>query len=131
MKATVTLQKEVDIVLVGIEVAVRYGDEDMPYDFPFRKGEMWEVVVDMDSGKILDWPEGVEHELHMKVCDCGIYRLMDADRRVIGSIEQNYVPHGVVPGDYGDYIILDIKGDGTIANWPKSPDVSAFFQIEG
>ena len=35
--------------------------------------------------------------------------------------------HGVVPGEDGDYIILKIAADGTITNWPKKPDVSAFF----
>ena len=46
---------------------------------------------------------------------------------IVGSMEQEYVPHGVVPGEYGDYIHLNIDSDGTIANWPKKPNVKAFF----
>jgi hypothetical protein len=65
----------------------------------------------------------------MKVCDCGVYRLYDEDMFVLGEVD-GYVPHGVVPGRYGDYISLDIQEDGTIANWKdkKSISLKGFFE---
>ena len=126
MKVTVKKRTEVAIDFVRIQVAVNYGEEDITNDFPFRRGDVWDVVVDINTGRILDWPSGVECDLHMKVCDQGSYWLLDRDRGVIASIEQNYVPHGVVPGSYGDYVELTINGDGIITNWPQNPDVSEF-----
>ena len=126
MKFTVRKPVEIDVKLVGIDVPVRYDDEDMPYDFPFREGETWRVQVGIEDGKIFGWPDGVAYDLHMKVCDSGVYTLLDSAGLEIASI-QDYVPHGVVPGEYGDYISMEILSDGTIANWPREPDVSAFF----
>ena len=48
---------------------------------------------------------------------------------MIADIVQDYVPHGVVPGEYGDYVILKID-KGRIVNWPAKPDVSEFFNQE-
>lgn len=118
--------KEVELKHIEIEVNVRYGEEDMPNDFPFRKGDLWQVIVDIDSGKIVNWPVGVSGDVYMKVCDEGCYRLLDADGKTVLSIEQNYVPHGIVPGKYGDYIDLKINGDGVITNWPKKPNLDDF-----
>lgn len=127
MKATVTRQVEINVKYIRIIVPVRYDDEDMPYDFPFRKNnDLWDVLIDIETGKIQDWPEGYEYGLYMKVCDSGLYYLLDYAFEPISEL-QDYVPHGIVPGDHGDYIDLKIGKDGTISNWPKKPDVSEFF----
>lgn len=127
MKLTVKKPVEIEVKYVRLSVAVRYDEEDMPNDFPFRKGDIWDVTIDTDTGTIVDWPQGVEHSLHMKVCDEGSYWLLDAERNVVGQIENDYVPNGVIPGSYGDYIEIAIQDDGTIENWPSRIDVSAFF----
>lgn len=128
MQVTVMKPVQVEIRYIEIEVPVRYGTEQMSEDFPFRKGDMWRVIVNIDTGKIQDWPAGVSRDLSMKVVDGGSYRLMDADRGVVAAIEQDYVPHSVVPGEYGDYIELDIQEDGTIANWPNEPVCDVFWE---
>lgn len=53
MKTTVKIPTEIDIRYVRVHLPVRYEDEDMPYDFPFRNGDWWTAVIDIDSGKIL------------------------------------------------------------------------------
>jgi hypothetical protein len=117
---------EIDVKFVRIVVPVKYDTEDMPQDFPYRKGDMWDVIVDFETGVIEQWP-GVAHDLHMKVTDGGSYYLLGKDREVIAKLEEEYVPHGVVPGSYGDYIEMSIAADGTIKEWPKRPNVSRFF----
>jgi hypothetical protein len=128
MKFTVTKPVEIDIKYVRIAVPIRYGDEDIPYPFPGRIGDMFDITVCIETGKIVAWldchPGG---DIYMKVVDCGLYYLLDASFGIVASIENDYVPHGVVPGDYGDYIDLKIV-DGVIVNWPKKIDVSAFFR---
>jgi hypothetical protein len=35
---------------------------------------------------------------------------------------QDYVPHEIVPGEYGDYVELEINSDGAIDNWEVDAD---------
>jgi len=134
MKIKIPTTKEIEIQVILIEVPVNYGEEDIPNNFPMRFGNKWRATVEIDTGKILDWPpeETGEFKMHMKVCDSGVYSLFDTEGKCVAD-RSDYVPHGVVPGEYGDYIELNIK-DGAITNWPKNPDVSAivngYFNIE-
>jgi hypothetical protein len=128
MKAKVKVWKEIEIRSVCIDINIRYvgGDDgDIPEDFPLLEGNQWRALVDLDNGIIEDLP-GDARSMHVKVCDAGIYTLYDDRAEEVARIA-GYVPHGVVPGDYGDYVILDIDENGVITNWPKLPDVSEFF----
>lgn len=127
MKHTVLIPTEVEIRAISISLPVRYDDEDMPYDFPFRDGDRWLITVDIDSGAIDNWPAGIEFDLYMKVTDEGIYELFGADGKPVALLEDACVPHGVIPGQYGDYVDLKIDRNGIITNWPKDPDVRQFF----
>ena len=146
MKVTIQVPKEIEVTHILIDVPVEYGEEDIPNDFPLRvKGpqldrttalgkrlgdDRWVAEVNIDTGEIAGWPAGAgAQELYMKVNDGGTYTLRTITKDGVGSVKRDrkYVPHGVVPGEDGDYIILKIAADGTITNWPKKPDVSAFF----
>ncbi len=127
MKTTVMKPVELDIRSIVLDLPVRYDEDGMPLDFPHRDGDSWRIEVLIDSGQILNWPEGVEHDLYMKVVDGGTYTLIDANGEEVGAIRENYVPHGVVPGEYGDYVNLKIGGNGVIKNWPCEPSVGRFF----
>ena len=127
MKATVKMPIEIDARFVHIEIAVRYGTEEMPQDFPGRKGDMWYGCVDIDEGRLLEWPKGMTGSVDMKVTDSGTYTLLDANRETIASINENYVPNQLIPGEYGDYIDLQIDEEGMITNWGE-PDLSDFFE---
>jgi len=116
MKLVVTAPREIEAAAIRVCAAVRYDEEDIPSDFPFRRGEVWDVTVDVDTGKIRDWPQGRAAGVHMKVCDQGSYYLLDPDGRQLAAIEEDYVP-GCIPGSYGDYIEFDIAEDGTVAKW--------------
>ena len=124
MAFTVSKRVDIEVDTLQMNLAVRYGDEDMPRDFPKRDGAAWNVEVDLATGKIKDWP-GPAYDLHMKVCDEGAYMLLAAGK-VVAILASEYVPNGLVPGEFGDYVELKIQADGTIANWPKDPDLSAF-----
>src|SRR3990167_9016868 len=114
-------------VLRPVEIDVRFVrimfplcDEDgIPEGFPMLVNGLWCVVVDLESGNIPDWPAGYPFNLFVKVCDSGRYQLLGPTLEVLAVVDEDYVPHGVVPGEYGDYVKLDISADGTITNWPK------------
>lgn len=126
----VSIPTTVDITHVKMEVAVRYDEEDMPNDFPFREGDMWKVLIEIETGKINDWPTGKAGDIYMKVCDQGSYYLLDKDGNAVMSIEDDYVPNELIPGEYGDYIDLKINNKGIITNWPKHPSIIDFRKNE-
>lgn len=130
MKYTMPVPTEVELHLIRISAAVNYGEDEIPNDFPGRKGDLWKAEIELDTGKIRNWPAGRAEKMHLTVKDAGPYALVDVTGREVAVRDHNYVPHGVVPGSYGDTIELDIAADGRISNWPRHPDVSAFFESE-
>ena len=135
MKAKIKVEKEVEILTIKIDIEARYigdsEDDDMPTDFPLLNAEKtaWVATVAIDTGAIFGWPKGDARKMHVKVCDAGIYTLFDNHAETVAQ-RIGYVPHGVVPGSYGDYVELDIDENGIITNWPKHPDISEFFSDE-
>ncbi len=129
MKIKIPTVVEKDVKWLKMEIAVRYDDEDMPYDFPLRQGDMWNALVDVDTGEIKDFPKDITYNTNMKVCDEGTYTLYDADMNEVAAIVGGYVPNKVIPGSWGDYVRLNIA-DGKITNWPTNPDLSEFVRGE-
>jgi hypothetical protein len=119
MKLKATIPTELEVDAIRCHVAVRYGEEDMPNDFPFRTGDMWDVTIDLKTRKIRSWPARAEN-IYMKICDEGNYYLMAGDR-VVASREGDYVPD-CIPGEYGDYIDFKILEDGTLDGWEPDAD---------
>ena len=114
--------------ILKVEAAVRYwedgtvnGVEDIDGTLmPFREGEMWKPRINLETGTVLDWPQGVVAAVHYKVCDAGQYWLCDANETTKLQWAGYYVPDQFLcKGDtgYGDYIILNIGADGRIADW--------------
>lgn len=135
--------KTISVKYIRARCGVRYwedatvnGEEDADGSrIPCRKGTAadndslgggdWCPTIDLDTGKIEGWPEGTTASIHYKVCDDGEYELLDAERNVVKSID-GYVPSLMCPGGkgYGDYVIMEIAADGTIAKWKA--DLSEF-----
>lgn len=123
--------KQVEVKFLQVEAGVRYW-EDAEVDgvsdedgsrIPCRMGDAWCPLIDIDSGTVENWPAGVTAGIHYKVCDEGVYTLMDADRGLVVKRE-GYVPAIMSPGGSGcgDYIIMTIGGDGKIADWRADLD---------
>lgn len=132
MKYKILKPQDIEITSVLIELPVDYGDEDIPNDFPGRKGDTWFGLVDIDTGMIKDWPKKYgSAQLEMKVVDTGTYTLYGPNDEEIIKI-QDYVPNRLIPGDFGDYVNLHIDETGRIVNWPEPDriDLSEFFPEE-
>lgn len=132
MKAIVKIEKEVEIETVMIQISPRHigdgDDDDLPTDFPLlnETKDSWLAYVEIDTGRIRGWPEGDAREMHVKVCDAGTYALLDESGNSV-AVRDGYVPNGLVPGSYGDYVELSINEEGVITNWPRKPSVDEFF----
>lgn len=84
-----------------------------------KYGGSWMIEIDINSGKIKGWPPGTTAQTHYKVCDDVIYSIRNSDGLVLAQWNGVYVP-GFLDASRdgsGDYIILDIDGDGVIKNW--------------
>lgn len=115
---------------IEVQAGVRYwedakvnGIEDEDGSrIPCRSGETWCPIIELETGNIIDWPEGITADVHYKVCDDGSYWLLDAARKRLAKHKSDYVPdeflcHG--NHGYGDYIIMTIGLDGKIENYQR------------
>ncbi|WLS01699.1 hypothetical protein [Shinella oryzae] len=133
-KITLNASTEHEVKYLKADCGVRYwedgtvngvdDDDDNPA-MPFASKDGWRVLIDIEAGVIIDWPKGTTADVHYKVCDAGVYSLLDADRKEVKQID-GYVPSIMCPegNGYGDYVIMKIDGDGKIANFV--PDLSDF-----
>jgi hypothetical protein len=89
-------------------------------------GGDWLPLIELETGKIVGWPEGTTADIHYKVCDDGEYMLLSEDCKTVVKKIDGYVPGIMCPegdGD-GDYVIMKIGPNGSIANWKV--DLSEF-----
>jgi len=133
-KVTVTRKEEVEVTHLLAECSVRYwedatvngveGDEDCK--IPGRVGDMWVIRIEISTGKITCWEQGVTADVHFKVCDEGVYSLIGDDG--VAASKDGYVPSVLCPKEngYGDYVIMSIDENGFIDGWDDNPDLSYF-----
>jgi len=127
MRVKIKKVVECDVKKLEVFADVRYWEdakvnevEDTNGDLiPCRDGDTWQPVIDIDSGKILNWESGKTANVYYKVCDAGNYDLKNEHGTTELDIVCGYVPRCLCPKEngYGDYIILDINEDGFIDDW--------------
>lgn len=123
-----TLETLEGAVYLKVEARVRYwedaevnGAEDTDGDLiPLRKGDTWCPLIDIREGRIIDWPKETTAKIHYKVCDEGEYWLLNWDLQTVAKWGGFYVPDDLLcpnGNGYGDYIILNVDGEGQIEGW--------------
>lgn len=130
MKATIKVEKEVDVKTLEVRAQVRGWDDftingvekaedDSGEDIPCKKGELWCPIINIDTGRIMNWERGKTASVHSKVVDCCGWVLCDDKGKTIAAESDGYVPKTLCPAHngYGDYIIMEIDADGVIQNW--------------
>ena len=125
---TVQIQRTetVTVAKLKVDAEVRYWedgtvngiDDDDGTLIPCRIGDAWCPIIDLATGKIEGWPENTIASIHYKVCDAGVYTLLDADGNEV-CVKDGYVPDIMAPDGkgYGDYIIMQVGPDGAILNF--------------
>lgn len=87
---------------------------------PLRNGAFWCPIIRLEDGFIENWEAGVFASIHYKVCDQGEYWLLDEESHRRYKYKSDYVPDSLLCRDgsgFGDYIIMEINGDGFIKGW--------------
>ena len=95
------------------------GDTEEGTLIPLKVGNLWKPSIELETGRVLEWPQGTTADIHYKVCDQGEYWLEDAEGKRL-KWKGDYVPNDLLAiGDngYGDYIILKISAEGIIEGW--------------
>jgi hypothetical protein len=130
MKIQIPVMTEKTIATIRVSVPVNYDEDDMPNNYPHRKGNVWAIDIDAVDGQIRGWPPGVAPlHLSMKVVDEGSYEVLDENGGTILKVDQNYVPDWI-PGEYGDYIDFKISSGGRIENWPNTQTLADMIRVE-
>ena len=123
----VAVKQKVEVTYLRCNMGVRYWedgqlngllDNGQTPQMPFAKGDSWQIDIDLATGKIMGWPDGTLANVHYKVCDAGVYSLLDAAGVEVVR-KEGYVPAMLSPGGegWGDYVIMEIGADGRILNW--------------
>ena len=129
-----TEAQSVPVKFLVAEMKVRYWEDasvngveetEEETQIPFKKNNMWTLKIELETGKILNWPANTTAKTHYKICDAGTYSLLDENDNIVAEIK-DYVPSILYPNakGYGDYVILDINETGHINHW--NPNLSAF-----
>jgi hypothetical protein len=136
MKIKVTESVEKEVSYLTAKCGVRYwedatvnGVEDLDGSLiPCRDGDYWCPIINLETGRITNWEKGIEADIHYKVCDDGEYWLLDSSLTEVIKATGYYVPNMMCPNGkgYGDYVIMNVDGDGYIKNfkidWDKFLD---------
>lgn len=103
------------------------GNEDNDGEIPCRIGDLWEPIIELETGKIMNWNQDVTASVHYKICDAGRYQLIEADGSIVKTID-GYVPIMLSPkeNNFGDYIIMNIDENGVIDGFKA--DLSEFYE---
>lgn len=82
----------------------------------------WCPEIDIESGRIMNWCNGIAAKVSYKVCDDGRYTVTDGQGNAY--VVESYVPGCLSIGEsgYGDYVHLDIDSDGYIDDWNFNDD---------
>ena len=55
------------------------GDTEDGTLIPLKVGNLWKPSIELETGRVLEWPQGTTADIHYKVCDQGEYWLEDAE----------------------------------------------------
>jgi len=129
MKVKIKKEVEVEVKSIHIRAGVRYWEDATVDGVEDENGDLipcrvkdeddWFPIIEIETGKIRNWKQGVTADIHYKVCDDGDYYLMGEDETESILHKSGYVPDFLAIEDsgYGDYIIIKVDENGFINNW--------------
>ena len=142
MKVIVNRPVEIDVKHLFVKARVRYPEDSTLRNLPEydwieddankpmmpcmsyvecnRRTSSWHwcPVIDLETGKIINWKQGVCASISYKVVDEFDCYITDSDDKIVARYN-GYVPSFMAIDDegYGDYVYLTINEDGYIENW--------------
>ena len=93
-----------------------------PMQYGTEKDLAVRILINIDNGKVVDWPRDVTASFHYKSCDINVFRLLDKNMNVIYETpggETEYVMGPDFMNEYGDYFVLGVDAEGFIIDYDK------------
>lgn len=126
MKCKIPCTFEVNITTLTAVLPVYHGNEDIPYGTPCRangkKSDLLTLEINVDTGRVADWPADYPLSIDMQVRDGGCYSLLgfrEDDQIWIRQWNNIYVPRCL---GSDDYLEISINDKGFIENWSFDPE---------
>ena len=154
MKIKILTEKEIEVKFMKCEIEVfpedaivngECDDEDkclMPFlEKCGTDSFLWKPVIDIDKGKIVNWPNGTTAKTNYKSVDCNKIYFYNKNEKLISwfskeeqeevNVYEGYVPEilDCVGDGYGDYVQMKIDKNGYIKNFDKE-DIYQIFNEE-
>lgn len=84
----------------------------------YERALRWQILIDIETGCIMHWPQGTTARVHYKVCDDGTYILLGQNAEELLQVD-GYVLKCMYPNaeGWGDYVIMNIDETGHIDGW--------------
>lgn len=84
-----------------------------------QKEKAFKMIIDLETGHILNWEQGYAMKIYWKIVDQGVYEYCDSNMNIIEKLDTDYCPNflAIEEDGYGDYIIINIDENGNIQNW--------------
>lgn len=139
MEITITKPVQVNVKTIEVYLGGRFDANDLTFygatdediecfdnvcdllaKFPsLEKNKEICLIIDVDSGKITNWPIGWSCEFYdIKLVDEGRYMLYDNNNEIIYEYD-GYVPEilNIRGGGWGDYLEFEVDETGVIDDW--------------
>lgn len=131
MKVSATAQQEIDVKFAQCFIAPRYFEDaivdgvdddeqnpQIPEMYTIDGIRYWCPIINIETGEIINWKQGVTAFVHYKSCDENYIRFSDDDDNTV-QIYSGYVPKLLDPTNdgYGDYVIMHIDENGFIEDF--------------
>lgn len=148
MEIELTIKKKCDINYIKCDIGIddcwqsgevngeseeNHSEPTIPFTFTNELGEWrWQPIINVDEGKILNWPKGITAKAYYRVfdnmslmflnCNMQPYSWYDSYQRKMVNKYSGYVPDILCYNchTYSEYVSLEIKDDGTIVDFDKT-----------
>ena len=97
----------------------------MPGIYENEDGKKLSIEIDLETGKVINWPNGTYAQMSYKVGDYGEYTMYDKDWKRL-CVYEGYVPELFQLEEKeknGDWFSIKIGKDGKIKNFPTGADL--------
>lgn len=142
MNKTIKVEKEFDLAAAECQIFARYWEdsklngveddsenpkmpcvENVEHFYYGKKQLAWCPIIDLDNGRILNWPIGEVAKIHYKSCDENVVIIKDRHGEEVKRYE-GYVPRFLDPyrDGFGDYVIMEIDSNGYIRDFDNDLD---------
>lgn len=116
-------KKEVDVKILAVNAYIRDWDvcdiylEPNDSEFPCLVKDEWQPLIEIETGKILNWQVGVKANINLRLRDNCSYKLIDINNNAIISRNDDYVPYTLNNGNDSDQLTMEINEEGMIKDW--------------